>query len=275
MADALNAGPGDGHLYRMPTVFGPALGPRQAPAGMRHDPAASPRKSCAYAVWRTDAGLLGRLLPPGFALRGEAVVVFEFSYMTDIAWLAGRGYNMLTVRIPATYGNGDDAVDGYFQPVVWENMTEPILSGREELGWAKIYADLPAATHEQDEIVCRAEWMGFRFLELRLGARAAGGGALQSGPVLHRKYIPATQHWGQADVDYVTLTPAGGSQARLLDSATAQRCALRIARPRWEDMPTQHAIVGALAGLPLLECVRGGTYQTVGGKDLSDQVRLG
>ena len=27
-------------------------------------------------------------------------------------------------------------------PVVWENHADPILTGREQLGWSKIYADM-------------------------------------------------------------------------------------------------------------------------------------
>lgn len=261
-------------IYRMPTSFGPAQGPRQAPPGVYYDNAESPEKLCVYAAWRTCGQRLGRLLPPGFTLRGEPEIVFEFSYMTKIAWLAGRGYNMLTVRIPASYRNGATSIDGYFQPVVWENLTEPILSGREELGWNKIYADLPPAIEDQGDLACRAEWMGFQFLEISLGERAgADGGCLQTGPVLHRKYIPATQAWGQADVDYVTITPVGGSKARLLTSDRASRCSVAWHRPRWEDMPTQHMIVATLADLPLYECTRAGTYSSVGGKDLSDQLR--
>jgi len=262
-------------IYRMPTVFGPAYGPRQAPSGMQYDNVESPKKFCVYGAWLTEPQALMRLLPAGFSLRGEPQVMFEFSYMTEIAWLAGRGYNMLTVRIPVSYQDGDDVIEGFFQPVVWENLTEPILSGREELGWSKIYADLPPGTREHDDLICHAEWMGFRFFEMKLNVASLTDGApLQSAPVLHHKYVPATERWGQADVDYVTLTPAGGSRARMLDSAVTTRCEAQFYRPRWQDMPTQFSIVHGLADLPLLTLVRAGTYRTVGGKDLSDQRRL-
>jgi len=261
-------------LYRMPTAFGPAIGPRQAPEGMAFDSGTSPEKLCAYISFRTQGELLEGILPDGFALRGTPAVTFEFSYLTGIDWLAGRGYNMLTMRIPVSYRHEDALVEGYFQPVVWENLTEPIISGREELGWSKIFADLPPPDESADRMVFRAEWMGFKFLELCLSDfRPADSSGLNTSPVLHRKYIPATQAWGTADVDYVTMTPAGGGRARLVKAASAQ-ARLSVFQPRWEDMPTQHACVSFLAALPILEYTAAGMYSTVGGKDLSDQVRF-
>ena len=267
------AGPGS-RIHRMPTVFGPAVGPRQAPEGVVFDQSRSPRRFCVYVAFRTDPGRLQGMLPRGFTTRADPVIVFEFSYLSEIDWLAGRGYNMLTVRFPARYRHEGLDIDGFFQPVVWENLTEPILSGREELGWNKVFADLPEPVHSAGGVSCCAQWMGFRFIELEIsGLAAAERPEIATLPVLNHKYVPATQAWGEADVDYVTMTPAGASSARLLEAASG-RASLRIHRPEWEDMPTQHLCVAALADLPVLGYVSAGTYAMVGGKDLSDQVRF-
>jgi acetoacetate decarboxylase len=261
-------------FYRMPTFFGPAVGPRQAPPGKIFDQSQSPKRFCVYVSYRTEAALLQKMLPPGFELRDEPIITFEFSYLKEIDWLAGRGYNMLTVRFPVRYQYQGSGIDGYFQPVVWENLTDPILSGREELGWNKIFADLPEAIQHEGGVTCHAEWMGFRFLELTITHRAiAASPTINTNPVLHQKYIPSTQAWGEADVNYVTMTPAGGSQARLLE-ATTGTATLSLHQPTWEEMPTQHACVTALAQLPIQEYIAAGTYSMIGGKDLSDQVRF-
>ncbi|TDF64522.1 acetoacetate decarboxylase family protein [Cupriavidus sp. L7L] len=268
--------PATGPIYRMPTVFGPAIGPRQAPEGVIFDPTTSPKKFCAYVSFRTDALLLEQMLPEDFTLRGDPIVIVEFGYMTEIDWLAGRGYNMLSVRIPVRFKHGNDStvIDGFFQPVVWENMTEPILSGREELGWSKIFAELPAPEKRDGKIVCRAEWMGFRFLELTLTEiRKSDAAPFATSPVLHRKYIPTTGQWGEADADYITMTPAGGSHARLQEHFTGD-ASLSVFAPSWQDMPTQHQCVTYLARLPKHEYIQAGVYSTVGGKDLSDQIRF-
>ncbi len=262
--------------YRMPTAFGPSVGPRQAPEGVVFDSTKSPKKFCAYVSFRTDADLLKQMLPEGFTLRGEPTVSFEFSYMTEIDWLAGRGYNMLAVRIPVRFqhGKSNTVVDGFFQPVIWENMAEPILSGREELGWSKVFAELPPPEKSDGKIICRAEWMGFKFLELTLtDIRQSGSTAWTTAPVLHHKYIPATGQWGEADVDYITMTPAGASHAKVQENGLAD-ASLSLWTPTWQDMPTQHACVTLLARLPQYEHLQSGCYSTVGGKDLSDQVRF-
>ena len=36
-------------------------------------------------------------------MRGEPVATVFASYMTEIEWLAGRGYNVLGVTIPVTF----------------------------------------------------------------------------------------------------------------------------------------------------------------------------
>ena len=52
-----------GRIYRMPTHFGPAPGPRQLPDGVVRDPKNSPRRLSVAASFLTDAALLGRHLP--------------------------------------------------------------------------------------------------------------------------------------------------------------------------------------------------------------------
>jgi len=77
-----------GRIYRMPTHFGPAPGPRQLPDGVVPDPKHSPRRLSVAASFLTDVALLERHLPDGFALAGEPVVTVEFHYMTGIDWLS-------------------------------------------------------------------------------------------------------------------------------------------------------------------------------------------
>ena len=95
-----------GRIYRMPTHFGPAPGPRQAPDGIVFDGKRSPKRLSVAAHFLTDPMMLERHLPDGFTLAGEPVVTVEFHHMTDIDWLAGRGYTMIWVSWPATFAGG-------------------------------------------------------------------------------------------------------------------------------------------------------------------------
>ena len=159
-----------GKLYRMPTHFGPAPGPRQMPPEANADPTRSPRKTLVAASFLSDSQSLERHLPPGFALVGEPVVTVEFHYMTDIDWLAGRGYTMIHVWWPARFDGERDHAEGRFLAVMWENLADPIISGREEIGHPKLYAEIDALRTVQGAYHSAAGWMGRRFLEVDVAA---------------------------------------------------------------------------------------------------------
>ena len=265
-------------MYRMPTHFGPRTGPRRGPDGRGFECIDSP-KSTSYSVsYLTHSEAAEALLPPGFALNGEAVVTISATYMKEIDWLAGRGYNTLGASLPVSYCGRKDNVSGSLLLVLWENLTDPILTGREELGFSKIYCELPEPVVYDGTNHCVGSWLGYRFLDLRLhdmtelteqeiaalSEKAGGDGTL------HYKYVPRTGEWGTADAEYAVLTPAHTPNRRVLGMWQGQGT-VAWHRARWEDMPTQYNIVNCLAELEILE-YRGATIaQTIGGKDLSDQ----
>ncbi len=188
-----------GRIYRMPTHFGPAPGPRQPPDGVARDPKRSHRRLSVAASFLTDAALLERHLPEGFALAGEPVVTVEFHYMTEIDWLAGRGYTMIDVSWPATFTGRHDKAAGRFLAVVWENLADPIITGRGEIGHPKLYAEIAEPRVWDGAQVCTAGWMGFRFRGDGLGvarrATFAGQAALRWNA--DAEICPAHRHLGR------------------------------------------------------------------------------
>ena len=170
-----------------------------------------------------------------------------------------------------------DRVAGSFLMVLWENLTEPIITGREELGYSKVFADLPEPETRGDELHCAANWDGFRFMDLSVGQLqplsaeqiTGNSAATKSAGTLHYKYMPRTGEPGRADVQYAVLTPIAVPN-RVVTSMSRGQGALQFYRARWEDMPTQYRIVNTLQALDVLE-YRGATVaHMVGGKDLSD-----
>jgi hypothetical protein len=233
----------------------------------------------SYSVsYLTHAAAAEAILPPGFALNGEPVVTINYSYMKEIDWLAGRGYNTLGASLPVSYSGQVDSVTGSLLLVLWENLADPILTGREELGFSKIYCELPEPVVYNGATHLVGSWLGFRFLDLSLheltevseqeiaaqAARASGDGTL------HYKYMPRTGEWGTADAEYAVLTPAHTPNRRVLGMWRGQG-SVQWHRARWEDMPTQFNIVNCLADLEILENRGAVVTQTIGGKDLSDQ----
>lgn len=190
----------EGRIYRMPTHFGPAPGPRQMPQGIPADSRRSPCRLSVAASFLTEAKLLEQHLPENFTVAGEPVVTVEFHYMTDIDWLAGRGYTMVHVGWPVSFAGRRDRVTGKFLAVVWESLADPIITGRDEIGHPKLYAEA-AAPRLWDEVQsCVAGWMGYPFLELevrQLQDVPARQPDINSKGTLMLKYVPRTGSWGR------------------------------------------------------------------------------
>jgi hypothetical protein len=265
-----------GRIYRMPTHFGPAPGPRQLPDDVVVDPTRSRRTLSVTASFLTDPLLLEQHLPEGFTLTGEPVVTVEFHYMTDIDWLAGRGYTMINVGWPASFTGSRDKASGNFLAVVWENLADPIISGRCEIGQPKLYAEIPEPRQWNGVQTCAAGWMGFRFLELEVSELHEIERYRQAAPsdgTLMLKYKPRTGAWGETDLCQVTLTPASDPGKHIEQRQTGAG-KVRFHQASWSDLPTMHHVVNAMAALPVIEA-RGGTATlSRGGKSLRDQCVL-
>lgn len=261
-------------LYRMPVVFGPTAGPRYAPPGVTYAGTTSPKRRTAYIRLLTDAAALERWLPAGFSVRGTPMVSVEHTSLTEIDWLAGRGYSMLALKFPVFFQQEQRRIAGWFQPVIWENMTDPIISGREELGFNKIFAQLPPERVSQASHVWTAEWEGFRFLEITLEDLQPA--AMQTDAPLHlfhHRYMPAAGVLGRPESDHIVVTPAGNREMTIIQHHRATG-RLNWGEPEWRDMPTQYQIVQALRGIPTRGMHSAGVLTAHGGKDLSDQCRV-
>ncbi len=263
-------------MYRMPTVFGPATGPRRGPDGRKFDCIENPKAKSISVSFRSSPDQLASLLPERFELDGNPVVTVTATYMTDIEWLAGRGYNMLGVSFPAVYVGREETARGPFLAVLWENLADPIITGREELGFAKIYCSLPDAEISGKAASCSANWLGFEFFEMEVTglesqSLPASDTAAEFDGVLHYKYIPRTGEWGVADVCHAAISPEGTSNNRRVMSHKSGEGRITWNRARWEDLPTQYNIVNGLADLDVVEFIEGSVTESIGSKDLSDQ----
>ncbi|MBM3236743.1 hypothetical protein FJZ31_10660 [Candidatus Poribacteria bacterium] len=266
-----------GKMYRMPTHFGPSLGPRQGENGRKYECRDTPKTRKYSVSFLTNREQLEALLPEGFEVGAEPIVTVEAGYMTEIEWLAGHGYNILGVSFPAIFNGKHDHVVGNFLTVLWENLADPIFIGREELGYSKIYCELPEPIVCQGETHIIAGWLGFKFMDLKLknmrqlspeelktsASKKAGDGILQY------KYIPRTGDWGTADVSHAVLTPSDTNE--VVTERWTGEGTVEFHQATWKDLPTMFHIVNAFHALEIKE-YRGATMvKAVGGKDISDQ----
>ena len=270
-----------GKMYRMPTHFGPSLGPRQGKDGQRFACKDTPKTITRSVSFLSNREQLEELLPEGFAVGADPIVTVAASYMTEIEWLAGRGYNILGVSFPVVFNGKEDHAVGDLLTVLWENLADPIVTGREELGYSKIYCELPEPTVCRGETHCIASWLGFKFMDLKLKnmtevppeefpSPASGQTDGKLTGILHYKYIPKTGEWGSADVAYAVLTPAE-TPNKVVKEMWRGEGTVEFHKARWEDMPTQYTIVNTFVELEIKEYRGASITKTVGGKDLSDQ----
>jgi hypothetical protein len=257
--------------YRMPVVFGPTPGPRQKADGT---PWTTEETGTMTAQWLAIKYLTARekienLLPPCFALRGEPVVAVSFSYFKNLWWLAGRGYGIVFVDVPVVFTGTSETIEGHFCLVMWEGSPDAIMTGREELGFPKLFADIPefAADEQAGTLEGFAEWLGFKFVEFKAtdlqpvepNGTVPGSG----GPAMFYKYMPRTSPFGRegGDLAYVTTSaPAPGEQSLAaplkIDESSRRwegKGELRWNRASFEQLPLTYHVVNGLAELDILE----------------------
>lgn len=260
--------------YTRPVSFGPALGPRQA----IHNSKATRFNQDLYEQGSTDLysvyiksskQYLSKLLPPGFEVddRVEPHFKIEPMLLNKLPWLAGRSYKTIGFLIPTVY-RGKETVRGYYEAILFENLHEPILTGREELGVAKVFSDI-TVEESDDKTTFTMSWDGCKWFEMTVKdlqpttSPHIFGAPLQQDGVLHYKYIPRTGEWGKADVEYATLFPAPKSPptVRNMLKGTAS---YEITRGSFDQLPTLHTIVNGLADIPNQACL-GAVYQDIQG----------
>ena len=261
--------------YRMPAVFGPAPGPRQHPDGRmwRKEETGTMRSDWMRVAYRTDPAKLERLLPPGFELRGDPVVNVNCAWLRDLYWLAGRSYGILAINFPATFRGSEETIAGNFCPVLWEGRPDAIMTGREELGFPKMFADFPEIARDKaaGTASCSASYMGFTFFDIALEGLVEEANPVKvlpeagksGGPLLYWKYMPRTSPGGGegADVSCVTTGAPRGSTATniIMDDFDYRRWtgkgAVRWHRAKWEQLPLSAHVVNGIADLDILEFV--------------------
>ncbi len=247
--------------YRMPRVFGPLPGPRNVPKDKQNLPNNQTNLIVAVTAL-TEARRLEALLPPDCALDGEPLVTISMTFMSNIGWLAGRGYTILNVGFRIAHqSKSQGRLTGQFTPVVWENLADPIMTGREELGFSKIYADMPPPVIIGNSYAGSAGWLGFRFFDMAatdleeapLDAPPASEGSF------HYKFVPRTAMLGEADAEYLEYAPRSTMSGDMRAVKKLKgKGRFRFHEARWEDVPFQYPIINALAALPVKE-YRGAT----------------
>lgn len=248
----------DQRMYLMPVVFGPAITPRQNPDGNRFM-SGRPETTHYKVVLETAPEQLVRILPNRFELLSPHIIL-TFSALRNLPWLAGRGYDIVHVEIPVRFAGQQSQIIGNFEPVLWENLTEAIITGREQLGYSKLFGQIGIV--EEDGISMRGtiSTFDFPFLDIHLDYSHPPEDMtvlrqiLQNKEIsgkLHYKYMPRTgDNFLAADANYVTYgaadwNPPIGTDLVACPNEASFFCSGSAVwhKPSWEEAPTQSHII--------------------------------
>jgi acetoacetate decarboxylase len=268
-------------IYRMPLGFGPAPGPRQQADGIATD--ANDVQTLTASITATvDPRKLTGIVPAPFRLAGSTMTV-GLHRLRNIGWLGGRGYNIVDIRIPTSIDTRTGRIEGDYVAVLWENRADPIMTGREELGFAKLYAEIedPCPDLPEQSIAARTSWDGRTFLNIDIDniSRDTDRGLDSDNPPsaarprFHYKYIPSTGQWGSADVAQPIMTP-GLDTARRLQGSWSGEGRFRFTPATFQELPTMLHVVNALADITVQEFISTRITLSSGGKSLRDQTPL-
>ena len=238
--------------WLMPTHFGPPAWVQPWP-----DPSGEAHYNDVTGItirYLTDGIKLRQYLPHPYELDGPPIVKVAYSMNRGITWLAGGQYNVLGLTVRATYIGEKDKISGDYALVLWENLTDPILAGRELQGIPKIYGDIE--DHQTLNGVMRTSLSnrGNTMLEIEAAdlaemeppafeqLRADGA----DGRLLGWKYIP-NETGSRPVISYATEFPIS-SQYSQAWSATGR---FQWRQQKWAENPTQAHIVNAMYSLPV------------------------
>lgn len=220
--------------WRQPFAFGPMPGPRQTHStGAARDGRHS-TSTTASIKFKTSRTVLQNLFPPGH--KGLSFINFSTFALASIVtitldrmeWLGGRGYTFWGLYIHGVqYTRADGStVKGDYLPVLIEDLTDPILSGREELGLSKVFSDIEIQRPLTDGYSIATSWRGSPWAKFEIdgleevpvletgGDAAGGGGVLTNGSATAPAPAPGpTPASEDAQFMYHRFLPSNGRSA--------------------------------------------------------------
>lgn len=278
-------------LYkRMPVAFGPMPGPRQDHYGALQRTGKETFRT-ASMKFKTSRTFLQNLFPnESFSFISPGSVAhasFSVTTLDKMRWLGGGGYSHFGLYIHGVQYTKKDGskICGTYMPLLFESLTDPIVSGREELGMPKLYCQVDIYPRANSYRM-KASWQGAQFAELAINnleemdpKTDAGiiGGENDDGILVHR-YIPKVGIRGEADAEYSVVVPHSEESGKVPSTVHTLRkttnATIDIDPMDWEALPTLHHVVSTLAEIPIYEVVGAKVVEGTGVPDVSSARRI-
>lgn len=277
------------YRYRQPLSFGPSPGPRQPknslPDILSH---AKQNQTVASIRFTTSRTYLQNFLPTDrFSYTSPGTIVqatMMCCSLRNMTWLGDTGYNHCGLYLHDVHykkKNGE-TIQGTFLPILFENLTDPIITGREEIAAPKWGCEIDISS-AGDSYAVKMSWRGTTFVELNWSGLqdqdAQLGQKDNTTPVLAKpddkgmlmyRYVPAVGEPGKADAEYPVFEefakpPQSGatkngeldeskfSQAGASHTRISKEATIKTTAGDWDCLPTIHHIAEGWAGVPIYE----------------------
>lgn len=277
--------------WRMPISFGPSPGPRQALYTNKPQPARHSTFTTASIKFKTSRTFLQNLFPTkAFTFKSPGTVAYaSFSQTTlgKMEWLGGSGYRHFGLYLHGVEYKKQDgtSINGTYMPLLFESLTDPIVSGRDELGMPKVFCDVDVR-RRRDSYRVRTSWQGSMFGKFNLDELESADPETEAGTIggeadygiLTYKYSPAVGERGKADAAYAVVVPHA-EESKVV--ASKVEAVWKSKKPNFsfdsltqQDLPTLHHIVSKLAQIPVYEYISGKVVEGCGVPDVSAARRV-
>jgi hypothetical protein len=216
-------------------------------------------------------------------------------------WLGGGGYSHMGLYIHGVkYTKKDGSVlKGTFLAVLFESLTDPIVTGREELGMPKLYCSLDSY-RRHGSMRIKAGWQGATFGDLEWeglekveekpvgetdgpaetnghsAAAPSGIPGVEGDGMLAYRYIPAVGEPGKADAEYpIFVADAQYSETPKVHTTwRAKKAKFTFDGKDWDSLPTLHHIATGLGDIPIIAVVEAKIVEGNGVPDVGQARRI-
>lgn len=225
-----------------------------------------------------------------FAFKSPGTVAFASISQTTLGkmeWLGGSGYKHFGLYLHGVRYTKKDGttIDGTYMPLLFESLTDPIVSGRDELGMPKVFCDVDIRRRKSTYRV-RTSWQGSMFGKFNLDELEEADPASEAGTIggesdygiMAYKYSPAVGERGKADAAYATVVPHAEESMVVPSKVTGMwKCnnpSFEFDSLTQQDLPTLHHIVSTLEKIPVYEYVSAKVVEGHGVPDVSSCRRI-
>ncbi|EKJ74975.1 hypothetical protein NXS19_008499 [Fusarium pseudograminearum] len=287
--------------WKSPLSFGPMPSPRQDIVGQRHDGTNS--SFTTYSVrFKSSATYLKTLFPtPQFSFYKPGTVAeatFACTELKGMKWLGGGGYKYFGLWLHGVQYEKKDGskIFGSFLVVLMENLADPIVTGREELGMPKLFCEIEV--EEKDSATkIQCSWRGAKFVDISInglaeangvnGTNGTNGAPKPTGPpgapplpeeqgqIVYR-YVPSVGNPGVPDAAYPVFIEDGleSTPRKVEKTEVGSGAEMNLTAGTWDTLPTLNHIATGFSEIPVYGIVKSKVERGIGVDDISHARRV-